>query len=208
MGRVNSDLGGAISGMVGPVVFYNRNGKTYVRAAIKNRAKESWSTTQVGVRNKVKRIAAVWRQLDKNPIRESWKLAADKMSGYNLFLKTNHSAIKDGETQVDLEWLHLSTGNLPFPHQMSATRVENEPMTWNVSWKDDSGHMLSLPNDELMVIFAYEGKFGHPVATGALRDQEKAVVEAPAEARKLLGFYLYFASPQRKLYSIDQFVEV
>ena len=207
MGRVNSDLGGAISGAVGPVVFYNRNGKTYVRSAIKDRAKESWSASQVGVRSKVKRVAAIWRQLVKNPVRETWKLAAYQMSGYNLFLKHNLSAFKDGQTQVDLEWLHLSIGELPFPHQLTATRADNDSKKWNVSWKDDSGHMLSRPEDELMVIFAWEGKFSHPVATGALRSQEMAIVQEPMEAKPLKGIYFYFASPKRELYSVDQFVE-
>jgi len=208
MGRVNSDLGGAISGMVGPVVFYNRRGKTYVRSAIKERAKESWSKSQVGVRNKVKRVAAIWRQLDKNPLRATWKLATDQMSGYNLFLKTNLSAFKDEGTQVDLEWLHLSFGNLPIPHQLTAAPAVDDSSKWNVSWKDDSGHMLSLPDDELMVAFAYEGKFSHPMATGAHRSQETAQVQVPIEAKTLKGIYLYFASPKRELYSVDQFVEV
>jgi hypothetical protein len=208
MGRVNSDLGGAISGMVGPVVFYNRKGKTYVRAAIKERAKESWSSNQVGVRNKVKRVAAIWRQLDKNPLRGIWKLATDQMSGYNLFLKTNLSAFKDAGAQVDMEWLHLSFGDLPFPHQLAATRADDDTSKWNVSWKDDSGHMLSLPDDELMVVFAQDGKFSHPMATGAYRSQEMAMVQVPEGTRNLKGIYFYFASPKRELYSVDQFVEV
>ena len=207
MGKIANVSNGAVSGKVGPGVYYEMNGKAYVRAAMMTRAKESWSAAQKGVRKKVSRVAAIWRQLDKNPVREIWKKAAEQMSAYNLFLKTNLPAFRGEGLQADLEFLHLTTGELPLPHHLETVAMQGEDYTWQVSWRDDSGYMLSLPDDELMVIFAWEGKFGHPVSTGALRGQETAIVEAPIEAKKLLGFYLFFASPKRKLYSTDQFVE-
>lgn len=207
MGQVKSELGGAISGAVGPVVFYNRNGKTYVRAAIKDRAKESWSNNQVGVRNKVKQVATLWRQLAKNPVRASWQMAAEQMSGYNLFLKINLHAFKGQEMQYDLEWLHLSNGNLPLPHQLQAVAVKDNPMKWQVSWSDDSGYMLSKPDDELLVVFAHDGKFSDPMATGVKRSQKSALVQVPEKAAKLQGLYLFFAAADREFYSVDQFVK-
>lgn len=207
MGRITNVSNGTVSGKVGPAVYYSMNGKEYVRAAPGPRPKGAWSAEQVGVRNKIGRIAALWRQMNNNPVRQIWKESAQQMSAYNLFLKTNLPAFRGEGLQADLEFLHLSAGELPFPHHLEAVKTEGEASTWNVSWKDDSGYMLSLPDDELMVIFAYEGKFGHPVTTGALRGQETVAVQAPADAKKLQGFYLYFASPQRKLYSTDQFIE-
>ena len=129
------------------------------------------------------------------------------MSAYNLFLKTNLPAFKGEAMQVELEFLHLSMGPLPLPHHLQAVKVPGDALKWDVSWKDDSGYMLSQPQDKLMAIFAWEGQFSHPVACGAVRSQQKAVVEAPGNSKKLLGTYLYFASPKRELYSMDQFVE-
>lgn len=208
MGRITNVSTGAISGKVGPAVYYEMSGVPYVRAAPRPRAKGAWSAPQKMVRQKVVRVAALWRQLDKNPLREVWKLGAQNMTAYNLFLKTNLPAFKGEGLEADYEFLHLSTGPLPLPHQLVAVKMEGDASKRQVSWKDDSGYMLSQPTDELMVVFAREGKFSHPVATGARRSQEAAVVQVPEEMANLKGIYLYFASPKRGLYSVDQFVEV
>lgn len=113
MARISSDPSGAISGMVGPVVYFHVKGKQYARAAPKPRQKDSWSEGQVAYRQKVANTAGFWRQLEKNPVRETWKLAAENMSGYNLFLKTNLPAFRDNGTQMDLAWVHLTVGKLP-----------------------------------------------------------------------------------------------
>ena len=208
MARIKSDPSGAISGIVGPVVFYHMKGKQYARSAIKERTKDSWSPEQGLYRQKVSKTGAFWRQLANNPVRQSWNLAAEGMSGYNLFLKTNLPAFAGDGMQMDPERLHLSFGTLPLPLQLKAVKVEGEPAKWNVTWKDDSGIGLSQARDELMVIFAYEESFSKPVATGAKRNQATAVVQVPAGTAKLQGMYLFFASADQKLFSVDQFVGV
>ena len=208
MGKIRADLGGAISGMVGPVVLYSMNGKDYIRSAIKERSKDSWSPEQVIYRQKVSKTAAFWKQLSKNPIRETYNLAAVNMSGYNLFLKTNLPAFVGDGTKMDLERLHLSFGSLPLPLQLKAVAVKGDPTKWNVSWKDDSGIGLSRNSDELLVMFAHDGKFGHPIFTGAKRDQQTAVIQVPAETGALEGMYLFFASADREQYSVDQYFGV
>jgi hypothetical protein len=208
MARIKNDPSGAISGMVGPAVFYTVKGKQYVRAAIKEREKDSWSPGQVTYRQKVSKAAAFWGTLASNPARESWKLAADGMSGYNLFLKTNLPAFKGDGSQMDLSWLHLSAGKLPLPHQLKAEAAEGDPTKWNISWQDDSGNALAQSDDELMVIFAHDGKFTKPVATGIKRNQQKALVQVPAGTGTVQGMYLFFVSADRKLYSGDQFVGI
>jgi hypothetical protein len=208
MGKVRSELGGAISGMVGPVVFYTIKGKTFVRSAIKERQKDSWSPEQVIYRQKVSKTAAFWKSLAKNPIRETYNLAAENMSGYNLFLKTNLPAFGGDGTQMDLERLHLSAGTLPLPLQLKAVAVEGDPTKWKVSWKDDSGIGLSQSIDKLVVVFAQDGKFSHPVSTGVLRNQESAIIPFPESAGIVQGMYLSFASVERVLYSVDQYFGV
>lgn len=207
MGRITNVSTGAVSGKVGPAVYYEMNGVAYIRAAPRPRAKGAWSAPQKMVRQKVARVAVLWRLLDKNPIRAAWKLGAENMTAYNLFLKTNLPAFKGEGLEADYEFLHLSVGRLPLPHHLEAVKMEGDASKRWVSWKDDSGYMLSQPNDELMVVFAQEGKFSHPIATGARRSQEAALVQVPEGMANLKGIYLYFASPKRGLYSVDQFVE-
>lgn len=210
MAKVRSDLGGAISGLIGPIVYYNYNGKTYIRAKMRDRAKNSWSPKQVLYRQKVSRTAAFWKLLKNNPVIKTYKLAAENMSGYNLFLKTNLPAFVGDGSKMDLERLHLSFGTLPLPLQLKAVAVavEGSPVKWNVSWKDDSGFGLSNNSDELQILFAYDGTFSYPVATGAKRNQGTALVQVPAGTKNLQGIFLSFASDDLKLYSFDQFFGV
>lgn len=208
MGRIANVTNGAVSGKVGPVVYYEMKGKAYVRAAMMPRAKDSWSAEQTGVRKKVSRVAALWRHLDKNPVRDIWAKAAQGMSAYNLFLKTNLPAFKGEALQLDMEFFHLTAGELPLPHHLNAVAAEEGAFSWQVSWKDDSGYLLAEPGDELMAIFAYGERFTNPVATGALRSQGNAQVQAPATLKDLKGIHLFFASPERKIYSPDQFFGV
>ena len=208
MARVRSDLGGAISGMIGPVVYYNVKGKTYIRSKMNERPKNSWSPEQVLYRQKVSRTAAFWKLLKDNPVSNTYKLAAENMSGYNLFLKTNLPAFVGDGAKMDLDRLHLSFGTLPLPLHLKAVAVEGDPKKWNVSWKDDSGIGLSHKGDELMVVFAHDGTFSHPVATGGKRNQETALIQVPAETGKLQGIFLFFASADGKLYSLDEFVGI
>jgi hypothetical protein len=208
MGRIANITNGAISGKVGPVVYYEMNGKAYVRAAMMPRAKESWSTQQNGVRQKVSRLAALWRQLSKNPLRQIWEQAAVGMSAYNLFLKTNLPAFKGTAVQADLEFLHLSTGQLPLPHHLNAQMLDGNTSLWQVSWNDDSGYMIAQLGDELMAIFAHDGKFTNPEPTGLSRTDQSGQVQVPEKVTNLQGMYLFFVSADKNTYSPDQFFGV
>jgi len=208
MAKVRDDLNGAISGAIGPIVYSNYNGKHYIRSKMKDRAKGSWSPEQVLYRQKVSRTAAFWKLIKDNPVRNTYILAAEKMSGYNLFLKTNLPAFTADGSKMDLDRLHLSFGTLPLPLHLNAIAEQGDSTKLNVSWKDDSGIGISHKSDELMVVFAHDETFSHPVATGVQRNKETAIVQVPEVTANLQGIFLFFASADRKLYSVDQFVEI
>src|SRR5664280_713264 len=52
-----------------------------------------------------------------------------------------------------------------------------------------------------MMMVGYDGEFAGPVATGALREQEAAVMQLPTVSGTVQGVYLFFASKERKMYS-------
>ena len=54
-----------------------------------------------------------------------------------------------------------------------------------------------------MMMVAHNGKFTGPIATGAARKQENAVIQLPTVSGTIQGIYLSFASEKRKLYSGD-----
>ncbi len=196
--------GGDISGMVGALVFLKLNGKGVVRLAPKERPKNSWSEGQNMYRKKVSNLAAFWMKSVPSDIKRVFELAAENMTAYNLFLKTNLPAFHADGTQVDLEWLHLSAGKLPLPHKLKAINVAGNPEKIEVTWQDDSGIGLARPKDELTMVIAREGKFTAPISTGAIRKQQTAVIQLPAGTGAIQGIYLSFASRERGLYSADQ----
>jgi len=205
MAKVKSGADGSISGMIGPVVFYKLNGKSYARTAPKERDKNSWSDGQLNYRKKVSKLAAFWRQVTPLPIRQIWNLAAEQMSGYNLFLKTNLPAFSADGLEIDPEWLHFSSGKLPLPHKLKAIRIVGDPNNIEVTWQDDSDIGLALSNDEMTMVIAHEGKFTAPIATGIVRKQQTAAITLPSGIGEIQGIYLYFASDIRMLYSQDQY---
>lgn len=200
--------GGDISGMLGTLVFLKLNGQGVVRMAPKERPKNSWSDGQIMYRQKVKNLAAFWMKSVPSDIKRIFDSGAEKMTAYNLFLKTNLEAFHADGAQVDLEWLHLSVGKLPLPHKFKANSVAGDPGKIEVSWQDDSGIGLARPKDELTMVIAREGKFTNPIATGAIRKQQTAVVQLPAGIGMIQGIYLSFASKERGLYSGDQWFKV
>ena len=200
-------LGGGdsrISGMIGPVVYVNYNGKTYIRTAPRERAKGKWTPKQKTHRIRFREINAFWRQYTYSPIKQIWELAAEQMKGVNLFIKTNMPAFGLDGMLSDLDRLHFSAGKLPLPHKLKAERKLDDPEKVEVSWEDDSQNGLSLSNDELMMMVAHEGKFTGPIATGFLRKTEAAVIQLPADIGTAQGIYLFFANEKRKVYSGDQ----
>jgi hypothetical protein len=199
------DGGSNITGMIGPVVFVNFNGKKYARMAPRPRSKGSWSEKQQMHRQRFREINAFWKQFYRTPVKQIWELAADQMKGVNLFIKTNLPAFSADGTQIDLEWLHLSAGKLPLPHKFKAERKAGDPEKVEVTWKDNSGIGFAVTHDELIMTVAYDGKFTSPIPTGAFRKQESAVIELPAGIENIQGIYLFFASVGRKLYSPDQY---
>jgi hypothetical protein len=197
--------GGDISGMLGSLVFLKLNGKGVVRMAPKDRSKNSWSEGQKMYRKKVSNLATFWMQSIPRDIRRIFELASEQMTAYNLFLKTNLPAFSVDGTQIDFEWFHLSAGKLPLPHKLRASRVAGDPDKIEVSWQDDSDIGLAGTRDELKIVIAHDGKFTAPIATGAFRKQETAVIQLPAGIGTIQGIYLSFASKEREMYSADQY---
>ena len=204
MARVSGGTDGSISGAIGAVVFYKMRGKSYARKAPGDRAKNSWSEGQRTYFTKFGKAAAYWRQSTPQAIKTIFDLAAENMTGYNLFLKTNLPAFSADGSEIDFEYMHLSAGKLPLPHHLRAQRVAGDPEKVEVTWTDDSENGLASSRDVLMMTVVRDGKFTAPIATGVFRKQQSAVLQLPAGIGIIQGIYLSFASKERELYSADQ----
>lgn len=205
MAILKGGVDGPISGLVGTVVSYPMGGVTCMRAKMKPRTEGSWSDSQVIHRMRISSVGSLWKDLRNNPVRATWRKASGLWPGYSLFLKTNLGAFNADGSQIDLEYLHLSTGNLSLPHQLMASASEGNPELWEVSWLNDSGKGLAKSKDELLVMVVRDGKFSDPAASGAKRGDQFAAVQLPEGEGTVQGIYLSFASIDRASYSVDRF---
>lgn len=130
-------------------------------------------------------------QFRNSPIRAIWKGAVEGQRGNNLFIKTNMRAFGPDGTLVDPERLHFSAGQLPLPFKFMAARSSGDPLKVEVIWQDDPGSSLTRSDDELMMMVGHDGEFAGPMATGALRKQESAVIQLPSVTGTVHGIYLF-----------------
>jgi len=203
MAKIRGGIDSKISGMIGPLVYVNFNGGSYVRMAPRARAKNSWKPKQVESRKRFSEFCAFWSGQIHGSLKKIWGLSAERMNGFNLFLKTNLSAFGHDGKIADLSRFHFTTGKLPLPYHLNAVRLVEDPGKVKVTWQDDSDSGLAGTKDEMMMIIAHEGKFTRPTGTGSFRKQGEVVIQLPDGLGSVEGIYLYFASKERELYSPD-----
>lgn len=205
MGKIRGRSGDGLSGLVGNVVFYSYNGETYFRSVPRKRPKNKRTERQVLNQQRFSAVKEFWSRFDNSPVQGIWKVAEKGKRGDNLFVSTNMPAFAPGGALIDPERLHFSAGQLPLPYRFAAKRSAGDPNKVEVSWKDDPGSDLAWSDDQLMMMIGHDGEFAGPVATGALRKQESAVIQLPTVSGTVQGIYLFFASEKRKMYSVDQY---
>ena len=208
MAKVNGGIESKISGMIGPVVFVNFNGSTYVRRAPRSRGKNGWSPNQQSSRTRFSEVCAFWRGSVPGSVKQIWGVAAEKMNGFNLFLKINLPAFGSDGKLADRERFHFSQGVLPLPHKLKAATIQGDPGKIEVNWQNESESGSAFSNDKLMLVAAGENNFTAPIETGAVRKQGSAIVQLPQNPDPVTGFYLFFKSSERNLYSTDQYFEI
>jgi hypothetical protein len=198
--------GGDISGLVGNVVAVKyKNGKTVLR---KRPGKRKYSDKQKQNWQRFSAVSSFWSQFMWSPVQQIWKVAEEGRRGNNLFINANAPAFSIDGVIEDLERLHFSAGRLPLPHHLTAQREQGDPQKLDVSWQNNPESPAAQSDDELMMVVTYDGKFTGPVATGAKRRQQSAVVTLPTVSGTIEAIWLFFASEKRKLYSPDQYIRI
>lgn len=205
MAKIRGRVGEGLSGLVGNLVFYNYNGEQCVRTRPGKRPKNSWSERQKASWKRFSAVKAFWGRFDYSPVQGIWKSAEKGKRGDNLFVSVNMPAFGYDGSIIDPERLHFSEGQLPLPFRLTAARSQGDPDKVEVTWQDDPGSGIARSDDELMMMVSNDGIFIGPIATGAIRRQETAVIQLPTVTGSIQGIYLFFESEKRKLYSQDQY---
>lgn len=195
------------SGKLGEIVFVQREGMTYIRK-LPEYSKNSWTSRQKQHRERFRLVNAFCRQYSMQIIKPIWNLLPGKGSGYYHFLKTNMPAFGLDGQMADRAMLHFSDGVLPFPFLFKVEVIESEQDKFRVSWENDTLISSLFTNDELLLVPAFDDKFGEPFNTGITRSVSNATIILPAFPSKVEAVYLFFASVDRRRYSPDRYFEL
>ena len=207
MARMKRNIGDLVSGRIGNVVFYTRNGVNYVRAA-PDRKKDSWSPQQLLHRQRFGKASYLWSQLKKTKVAPIWNLAAERMNGYACFIKANMPAFALNGSIIDHGMLKISTGKLHLPMELEVSRESTESSAITVSWKNDPNLKGKRLEDELMAVCSADGHYSSMTSTGLLRSSLGGFFIVPVWPSNAKYVYLFFASQDRLEYTASVCFEI
>ena len=207
MARMKRNIGELVSGKIGNVVFYQLNGKSYVRAA-PIRKKDSWTEEQQLYRQRISKASGLWRAIRSEQISKIWNSAAEQMNGYAWFMKLNMPALEMDGTLIDAKLLKVSAGKLPVPQQLNVEKQPDNAAPIVVSWQNDPHIKGERLQDELMVVSYADGNFSQVTATGIVRGAKNGSFALPLHPITATHVYLFMASRDRQEYSESVCFEV
>ena len=209
MGKIRQGILGGVSGAVGNVVGATWKGINYLRIKADNYT-DAKSEKQVLHRAKFSACVALAKFLLETVIRPIWNKKAIKMTGYNLFVKTNIGAFGETGDISDFDKLQISVGDLRNPLNLSVTDDENTEGGISISWDDNSGEANALANDKLRVLAICEGDVVELNNLNITRDAGTVNVQLPFGAGVEAHVYTFFESVENYIYSpsIHQIVSV
>lgn len=200
MASLQSFLLNGISGKVGDLVYYQMNGKTYVRSAPQPRTVPP-TPLQLRQRERFLTIVRYCQKFRYSVIPRIWNGRAKSTSGFSLFMKTNsHVFLPDGSLS-DVKALCLSSGQLFLPQGLTVQRNEDDPTFVDITWEKDA-HLGGLPLwDELLCISTGGDLYSGIMQTGFKRGDLKACFELPVLDVPATHLFLFFGSYDKKKYT-------
>lgn len=178
MAKMKRPIGDLVSGKIGNVVFVAIKDKSYVRSA-PVRKKGSWSELQIIYRQRLSKIAQLWRSIQSELMEQIWREVSTGMNGYALFVKANMPALEIDGTLTDPTLLTVSDGKLMHLQLLKAEREEELSNTIRVSWQNDKNSPCERLEDALMAM-TFEGQHFSPITdTGLKRGDQSGTFLLP-----------------------------
>ena len=200
MAQVKDIFGTGITGTLNQVVFYQRNGKTFIRSR-PVRHKTNDSPAQLLNKQRFSAMQAFARQFKFVIIPRIWDLASRTLTGRQLFMKTNKGAFDAQGNITDPQKVQLSTGKLTLPPGLAIQPLNDGSQRISVSWYPDSNGGKLAYWDELLVIGYGKGQYSDIKATAIRRGEKGGVFELPELQEPLTHLYLFFGSLDNRHYS-------
>lgn len=178
MAKMKRPIGDLVSGKIGNVVFVNIKGKSYVRSA-PIRKKDSWTGLQKLHRNRLSKIANLWRTIQSEPMKQIWNEVSTEMNGYASFVKANMPALAIDGTLIDPMLLTISDGKLVNPQLLKAEREDPLSDQIRVSWQNDKNSKKERLEDTLCAMTFSGDHFSSLMNTGLKRGDQSGTFTLP-----------------------------
>lgn len=211
--KVIDAANGMFSGKFKGMIFYVRNGKTFVRRASEPEDGEERDRTEAQRRQneRFRRAQLMYRDFRRLVSKDVWTLAGRAVGrmAHALFISEN-CACFDGEGMlVDFRNFRFTEGELRLPRRMA---VEAEGGGWfRVTWEEEREQPTAAGTDRLMAGAIYD-----PSPLGPRRAEEVAGTRGEGGGRFRLNpefglaahAYLYFARADGTAYSPSEYFRV
>ncbi|MCF8363527.1 MAG: DUF6266 family protein [Prolixibacteraceae bacterium] len=209
MGKISQGILGGVSGTVGNVVGGSWKGINYLRVKAQH-FQDAKTEGQVGQRAKFGACVALAKSLLDNIIKPIWDKRAKKMSGYNLFVKSNINQFDESGEIEDFSNLKISIGDLQNARNMDVSNDDQTEGGIILSWEDNSGINNASQSDRLNILAYCNGEIAILDSIEAVRADGMAQVTLPFGAGVDVHVYAFFENEAKTSYSKDQyaFVEV
>ncbi|MDR1756055.1 MAG: hypothetical protein LBR65_03720 [Culturomica sp.] len=150
MARATDELKN-ISGTLGNLVFYQRNGATYVRTK-PTTYRDAKTEKQLLLRGRFAGCNYLYKCLQADIFRRVWKMAAKGTgkNAKNMFVRHNIHAFGKEQEITDYQRLHFSTGLLPLPRNLELECRNTHDCL--LHWEYDPQEAIGSPGDRLYLV--------------------------------------------------------
>ncbi|WP_321299248.1 DUF6266 family protein [Marinifilum fragile] len=201
MGKYNQGILGPFTGKVGSVVGSSWKGVNYIKSLPGPNA--SNTEGQQKQRSRFKAVVSFASSLLETLIRPVWNLSAGKMTGYNLFVKTNIVAFDETGDLSNFSQFRASVGNLSLPSNLTIQDDAEVSSGIEMSWKDESATGLGNADDKLHLLVMSDSKI-HMIHSTAARSDQSAEITLPVDPGAT-HIYAFFGTAEADEYSLDQY---
>lgn len=203
MGKIKQGILGGFSGKVGKVIGGSWKGIDYMRG-IPSSVANPQTEGQVTQRNKFGACVALAKPVLDSIIRPIWNKKAVKMTGINLFTKTNLPVFDELGEIVDFDNLKFSIGDLPLPTNLVIENNLAGNGAIHVAWTDNSGTGIAAPTDNIRVLVMCDGELVVLQGLHFPRETAWANFQIPFVTGQTVHIYVFFENEAKTKYSTSQ----
>lgn len=162
MARISDNLFGKIKGKLGNLILSSWKGISYLRIRTA-KFHDRKSVAQKKCRSRFAACSKMGSILKKTLLMPIWNPVAEKMTGYNLFVKTNIKNFDDMGMISNYPGFIFSFGDLPGLRSPELKTIPGVKNKLEITWIDNSEEVSASPDDKLKIvtITGQEVSFNH-----------------------------------------------